>query len=183
MEVDWACLKLSGDKAAPFPVVVPVATKDSEMPEPTSTEKLFICHCPVQLFLDDADIEVCHVMVKEASVGLVGPKTISFQNGAFPGSCGGPYVFCNKAVVLHVDSVSATKTANDLRNKATTVLTPSGRKRKLTEAEITCMVADSCASSHARLGSGSGMTLHVRSGIMMLLQARNNSAHMQSIRR
>ena len=94
-----------------------------------------------------------------------------------------PFRARDKAVALHVDSVSTTKTADDLRNEASTVLAPSGRKRKLTEAEIACMVADSCASSHALPGSGSGITLHVRSGIMTLLQARNNSTHMQSIRR
>ena len=112
-------------------------------------------------------------MVKEASVGLLGKKTINFQSGGFPGSCGGPYVFRNKAVALHVDSVCSTKTADDLKNERITSA-PSGRKRKLTEAEITRMVADSCTSSHTSLGTG--IILNVRSGIMELLQERRQDA-------
>ena len=166
-QVNWACLRRDEESSAPFPFVIPVATSDSDMPKPASTEKLFIYHCPVQQFLDDTEIEVCHVMVMEASVGLVGKKTINFQNGGFPGSCGGPYVFRNKAIALHVDSVSTTKTADNLKNETTTSAR-SGRKRKLTEAEITRMVADSCASSHTSLGTG--IILHVRSGIMAVLQ-------------
>lgn len=162
-QVDWACL-ICDESSATFPFIVPVATSDSDVPTPASTEKLFIYHCPVQLFLDDADIDVCHVMVMEASVGLVSKKTINFQNGGFPGSCGGPYIFRNKAVALHVDSVSTTKTADDIKRESIGL----GRKRKLKEAEVTRMVADSCASSHSRLGTG--ITLHVRSGIMELLQ-------------
>jgi hypothetical protein len=45
----------------------------------------------------------------------------------------------------------------------------SGHKRKLNEEETTtCMGADSCASSHASLGTG--IILHVQSEIMTLLE-------------
>lgn len=172
--VDWACLKL-GDNAPPFPFVIPVATSNSDFPEFATTEKLFIYHCPVQLFTDDDDIEVCHVMVKEASVGLISGKHLNFQNGAFPGSCGGPYIFRNKAVALHADSVSTAKTAEGLQNE-TKIDAQSGKKRKLNEEEITRMVADSCASSHASLGSG--IILHVRSEIMKLVEKQTSENDM-----
>ena len=93
-----------------------------------------------------------------------GVKTLTFQNGAFPGSCGGPYIFRNKAVALHTESTSTTKTAEDIKAEASA----SGRKRKLQPAEITRMMVDSCVSSHTSLGCG--IMLHVRSGIMGLLQ-------------
>ena len=104
-------------------------------------------------------------MVKEASVGIVGRKTLNFQNGAFPGSCGGPYMFRNKAVALHVDSVSTTKVAEDFAEERKEC--KGGKKRKLTKEEITRKIADSCASSHTSLGSG--ILLAVRSEIMNLL--------------
>ena len=104
-------------------------------------------------------------MQKEASVGVIGVKTLTFENGAFPGSCGGPYIFRNKAVALHTESASTTKTAEDIKGEA------SGRKRKLQPAEITRMMVDSCVSSHTSLGSG--IMLHVRSGIMGLLENTN----------
>ena len=88
----------------------------------------------------------------DASVGLIGPKTLNFQNGAFPGSCGGPYMYRNKAVALHVDSVSTTKVAENFAEEKTTG--KKGRKRKLTGKEMTGKIADSCASSHSSLGSG-----------------------------
>jgi hypothetical protein len=159
-------LKRRDDEDNEFPFIIPVGTQASDVPQPTTLEKLFIYHCPVQLFLDDDEIDACHVMVKEASVGIVGQKTLNYQNGAFPGSCGGPYIFRNKAVALHIDSVSTTKTAEALRNEKGT--TSSGRKRKLTTAETALMVADSCASSHSSLGTG--ILLYVRSEIVALLQ-------------
>eukprot|EP00978_Attheya_sp_CCMP212_P009662 scaffold22944_cov31-Attheya_sp.AAC.1 len=115
-------------------------------------------------------MERLHVMVKEASVGIVNPKNLNFQNGGFPGSCGGPYIFHNKAVALHVDSVSTTTTVKDLQNEETTVKKgkKAGEKRKLTIAENTTMVTESCASSHTSLGTG--IILQVRSGIMHLLK-------------
>lgn len=163
-DVDWACLKLVNG-AVPMTCIIPIGMGDSDLPKPAALEKLFIYHCPVQLFLDDEETEVCHVMVKEASVGLVGKKVINFQNGAFPGSCGGPYIFRNKAIALHVDSVSTTKTAEMLKDER--VETQNGRKRKLTDAEVTRKMADSCVSSHTSLGSG--IILHVRSGIRGLV--------------
>ena len=164
-DVDWACLKVV-DENVSFPFVVPIATAESDTPEEATLEKLFIYHCPVQLFLEDPEMEACHVMVKEASVGIVGRKTLNFQNGAFPGSCGGPYMCRNKAVALHVDSVSATKVAENFAEERKE--DKHGRKRKLSREEITRKIADSCASSHSSLGSG--ILLAVRSGIMNLLK-------------
>ena len=109
------------------------------------------------------------MMVMEASVGIVNVKTLNFQNGGFPGSCGGPYIFRNKAVALHVDSISTTKTIEDLKNESTT--TRMGKKRKLTMAEKTTKVAESCSSSHSSLGTG--IILRVRSGIMSLLHEQD----------
>ena len=100
-QVDWACLKRDDEDNA-FPFINPVGTQASDVPQPRTREKLFIYHFAVQLFLDYDEIDACHVMVKEASVGIVGQKTLNYQNGAFPGSCGGPYIFRNKAVALHV---------------------------------------------------------------------------------
>ena len=72
----------------------------------------------------------------------------------------------NKAVALHVDSVSTTKAAaNFAGEKKTDKL---GRKRKLTQEEMTGKIANSCASSHSSLGSG--ILLAVRSGTMNLLE-------------
>ena len=164
-DVDWACLK-GVDENISFPFVVPIATEESDTPEEATLEKLFIYHCPVQLFLDDPEMEACHVMVKEAAVGIVGRKTLNFQNGAFPGSCGGPYMYRNKAVALHVDSVSTPKLAEDFAEETKT--DKCGRKRKLSREEITRKIADSCASSHTSLGSG--ILLAVRSGIMNLIK-------------
>ena len=164
-DVDWACLKVV-DENVSFPFVVPIATAESDTPGEATLEKLFIYHCPVQLFLDDSEMEACHVMVKEASVGIVGQKTLNFQNGAFPGSCGGPYMYRNKAVALHVDSVSTTKIAEDFAEETKT--DKLGRKRKLSREDMTRRIADSCASSHTSLGSG--ILLAVRSGIMNLLK-------------
>jgi len=161
--VDWASLELK-EKVPALPFAIPLATADSDMPVPATSEKIYIYHCPVQLFLDDPVFERCHVMKKEASVAMIGPKTLSYQNGAFPGSCGGPYIFRNKAVALHTESVSTTKTAEDIKTEAS----DRGRKRKLTESEVTRMMVDSCVSDHASLGSG--IVLHVRSGIMELLE-------------
>ena len=164
-DVDWACLKVV-DENVSFPFVVPIATAESDTPEEATLEKLFIYHCPVQLFLDDPEMEACHVMVKESSVGIVGQKTLNFQNGAFPGSCGGPYMYRNKAVALHVDSVSTTKIAEDFAEETKT--DKLGRKRKLSREDISRRIADSCASSHTSLGSG--ILLAVRSRIMNLLK-------------
>ena len=76
--------------------------QDSDIPTAATLEKLHVYHCcPVQLFLDDPDLDRCHVMQKEASVGLIGVKSLTFQNGAFPVSCGGPYIFRNKTVALY----------------------------------------------------------------------------------
>lgn len=104
-------------------------------------------------------------MVKEASVGIVAAKTINFQNGCFPGSCGSPYIFRNNAIALHVDAINATKEAMDFKDEMTG--TWSGKQRRLTPAEITREMVDSCVSSHSSLGTG--MILHVRSGIRSLL--------------
>jgi len=165
VDVDWACLRLADSKST-FSSFIPLATDSSDMPPRGSTEKLYIYHCPVGLFLEDIAMDTCHVMVKEASLGIIGEKTLSFQNGAFPGSCGGPYIFRNKAVALHTESTSTTKTAEDIRDEGTTL----GRKRKLSPLEVVEMVADSCVSSHTSLGSG--IVLHVRTGIMELLRPR-----------
>ena len=133
------------------------------MPPRGSTEKLYIYHCPVGLFLEDVTLDACHVMVKEVFLGVIGEKTLSCQNGGFPGSCGGPYIFRNKGVALHTESTSTTKSAQDIKEEATSL----GRKRKLTKMEVVEMVADSCVSNHASLRSG--ILLHVRDGIMALL--------------
>ena len=164
VDVDWACLKLK-DGSPSFPFAIPLAADDNDMPKAATLEKMYIYHCPVQLFLEDADMVRCHVMVKEASVGIVAAKTINFQNGAFPGSCGGPYVFRNKAIALHVDFVSATKAAQNLKDEMTE--TQSGKRRRLTAAEITRKMVDSCVSTHT--SRGTGIILHVRSGIRNLL--------------
>ena len=161
--VDWASLKLQ-DEALVLPFVIPIATADSDMPPRATLEKIHIYHCPVQLFLDDPELETCHVMQKEASVGVIMSKTLTYQNGGFPGSCGGPYMFRNKAVALHTESVSTTKTAEAIKVEASA----AGRKRKLRDAEVTRMMVDSCVSNHTSLGSG--ILLHVRSGIMKLLE-------------
>ena len=162
--VDWACLKLD-DNEMPFSAFIPLASSPHDIPPRGSTEKLYIYHCPIGLFLDDIAMETCHVMVKEASIGVIGAKTLSYQNGAFPGSCGGPYIFRNKAVALHTDSVSTTKTAQDIKDEATS----QGRKRKLPKSQAMEMVVDSCVSNHTSLGNG--IVLHVRSGIMNLLHS------------
>lgn len=138
------------------------------MPPRGSTEKIYIYHCPVGVFVDDTAMDACHVMVKEASLGIISEKTLSYQNGAFPGSCGGPYIFRNKAVALHTESTSTTKTAQDIQNEPTV---SGGRKRRLSQLEVVEMVADSCVSSHTSLGSG--IVLHVRSGIMDLMRPRS----------
>ena len=164
VDVDWACLTLADSERSTFSSFIPLATDSSDMPPRGSTEKLYIYHCPVSLFLEDIAMDTCHVMVKEASLGIIGEKTLSFQNGAFPGSCGGPYIFRNKAVALHTESTSTTKTAEDIRDERT----DQGRKRKLTPLQVVEMVADSCVSSHTSLGSG--IVLHVRTGIMELLR-------------
>eukprot|EP00977_Amphora_coffeiformis_P019394 scaffold7213_cov166-Amphora_coffeaeformis.AAC.10 len=160
--VNWAYLKCN-DKDNVFPFIIPVGTQASDVPQPATHEKLFIYLCPVQLFIHDDEIDACHVIVKEASIGC---KTIKYKNGAFPGSCGGSYIFHNKALVLHADSVSTTKTANALKNEKATIST--GRKRKLTTAEAALMIANSCASSYTSLGMG--ILLHIRHEIMDLLQ-------------
>lgn len=131
---------------------IPLATQDSDIPAAGTSEKLHVYHCPVQLFLDDPDMERCHVMRKEAPVEVIGGKSLTFQNGAFPGSCGGPYIFRNKAVALYTEFTSSTEAS------------ASGRKRKLQETEIIRMMVDSCVSNHASLGRG--IVLHVRSEIM-----------------
>ena len=102
--------------------------QDSDIPTAATLEKLHVYHCcPVQLFLDDPDLDRCHVMQKEASVGLIGVKSLTFQNGAFPVSCGGPYIFRNNAVALYTEFTRTTKTAEDIKAEASA----SGRKRKL----------------------------------------------------
>lgn len=164
IDVDWACLTLADSEQSTFSSFIPLATASSDMPPRGSTEKLYIYHCPVDLFLGDDTLETCHAIVKEASLGIIGQKTITFQNGAFPGSCGGPYIFRNKAVALHTESTSTTKTAEDIRDERT----DQGRKRKLTPLQVVEMVADSCVSRHTSLGSG--IVLHVRTGIMELLR-------------
>jgi hypothetical protein len=165
IEVDWAALVLDEDvDSFPLTSTIPLATHVSDIPSPGTSEKLYVYHCPLQLFLDDPEFERCHVMQKEASVGIIGVKTLTFQNGAFPGSCGGPYMFRNKAVALHTESTSTTKTAQNIKAEDSA----SGRKRKLQPDEINRMMVDSCVSSHTSLGSG--IMLHVRSGIMALLK-------------
>jgi hypothetical protein len=163
-EVDWACLMLDDGNIPSLPFCIPLATQDSDIPEPATLEKLYIYHCPIRLFLEDPEIDTCHVMVKKALVGIIGKKTLNFQNGGFPGSCGGPYMYRNKAVALHVDSVSTTKTAEELCAGSTW----GGKKRKLTPSEVTRMMVDSCVSSHTSMGTG--ILLHVRKGIMDLLK-------------
>eukprot|EP00978_Attheya_sp_CCMP212_P026459 scaffold87105_cov24-Attheya_sp.AAC.1 len=78
---DGACLRRTDRNK--FLSVIPVATERDELPQDATLDKLFIYHCPVQLFLDhvDGEIERLHVMVKEASVGIVNPKNLNFQNG------------------------------------------------------------------------------------------------------
>lgn len=98
VDVDWVCLKLK-DGSTNFDFATPLATDDNDMPKAATKEKMDIHHCPVQLFLDDAEMARCHVMVKEASMRIVAAKTITFQNGGFPGSCGGPT--CSATNVLH----------------------------------------------------------------------------------
>ena len=82
--VDWAALVLDGE-ADRFPLtsVIPLAKQSSDIPSPGTSEKLYIYHCPIQLFLDDAELDRCHVMQKEASVGIVGKKHSPSKMGRF----------------------------------------------------------------------------------------------------
>ena len=104
MDVEWAALSLEED-SPPFVLCHSSchATQDSDIPAAATLEKLHVYHCcPVQLFLNHPDMDRCNVTQKEASVGLVlGTKSLTFQNGAFPVSCGGPYIFRNKTVALY----------------------------------------------------------------------------------
>lgn len=71
IDVDWACLKLK-DHSTKFDFAIPLATHDNDIPKAATLEKMYIYHCPVQLFLDDAEMVRCHAMVKEASVNCGG---------------------------------------------------------------------------------------------------------------
>ena len=167
---DWACLKRQdGDS---FSTHIPVAMTEGELPKDATLEKLYIYHCPVELFLVDDATRRLHPMVKEAGVGTVNPLSICFQNGGFPGSCGGPYIFRNKAIAMHIASINTGLTAEMLEqlDGEDGSATPAKKKRKTASvlASEATKVAESSVSSHSSLGSG--IILQRRSGIMRFIR-------------
>ena len=161
---DWAFLKVCG--GGQLSTTIPLATTPEELPQRGTLEKIYIYHCPVKIFRDSRKRTSVHAMPKEASVGTISDKTLSFQNGGFSGSCGGPYVFRNKVVALHVASQSDTVDF-EMLDEYEEVST--GRKRKKTMIEKTIEVAESCTSSHTSLGTG--IILQARSGIMKIIRS------------
>eukprot|EP00339_Tiarina_fusa_P014072 CAMPEP_0117024420 /NCGR_PEP_ID=MMETSP0472-20121206/18142_1 /TAXON_ID=693140 ORGANISM="Tiarina fusus, Strain LIS" /NCGR_SAMPLE_ID=MMETSP0472 /ASSEMBLY_ACC=CAM_ASM_000603 /LENGTH=414 /DNA_ID=CAMNT_0004730855 /DNA_START=42 /DNA_END=1284 /DNA_ORIENTATION=+ len=156
---DWAFLKVC--EGAELTDFIPLATTQDELPPRGTLEKIYVYHCPINSFRDSRKATSVHVLPKEASVGTVAEKSLSFQNGGFAGSCGGPYVFRNKVVALHVASEND---AYDFEMLDDRVIETKNKKRKMSLAEKTKLVAESCASSHASLGTG--IILQVRSGLM-----------------
>lgn len=158
---DWAFLKVSeGVQLTSF---IPVATSPDDLPHRGTLEKIYIYHCPVRIFRESRKATSVHAMVKEASVGTISEKSLSFQNGGFSGSCGGPYVFRNKVVAIHAAS------ENDIVDfeMLDEYKEVHGRKRKKSILDKTKEVAESCSSSHMSLGTG--IILQARSGIMKVL--------------
>ena len=136
--------------------------RDADLPKRGTLEKMYIYHCPVSIFREERSETSVHAIPKEVNVGTVAEKFLSFQNGGFRGSCGGPYVFHNKVVALHVELLNDAVDFEMLEEQEITTL--RGRKRKLTMAEKTKEVAESCVSSHTSLGTG--ILLTKRSGLM-----------------
>ena len=167
---DWACLKRQDGES--FSTHIPVAMTEGELPKDATLEKLYIYHCPVELFLADDVTVRLHPMVKEAGVGIVNPLSICFQNGGFPGSCGGPYIFRNKAIAMHVASINTGLTAEMLEqlDGEEGAATPAKKKRKTASvlASEAMKVAESSVSSDSSLGSG--IILQKRSGIMRFVK-------------
>lgn len=77
---------------------IPLATEPGDLPEDAILDKLFIYQCPVQPFLDEADSEIerLHVMVNEASVRIVNPKNLNFQNDGFQTPVAGIIMFTTR---------------------------------------------------------------------------------------
>ena len=143
-----------------------MAMTPEELPERGTLEKIYIYHCPVKIFRESRRRTSVHAMPKEASVGTISDKSLSFQNGGFLGSCGGAYVFRNKVVALHVAS---SNDIVDFKMLDEDMQVGTRRKRKKTLIEKAKEVAESCASSHANLGTG--IILQARSsGIMKVFR-------------
>ena len=158
---DWAFLKVSdGVELTSF---IPVGTAPEDLPQRGTLDKIYIYHCPVKIFRESRKQTSVHAMPKEASVGIISEKSLSFQNGGFSGSCGGPYVFRNKVVAFHTASENDVVDFEMLDEHKEV----GGRKRKKTILDKTKEVAESCTSSHTCLGTGT--ILQARSGIMKIL--------------
>lgn len=159
---DWAVLKRDDRKT--FDETIPVATKVEELPTVGTKKKLTFYHCPVTLFTTQQET-ILHVTPKEGSVGLIGNKTIQFQNGGFDGSCGGPYVYCGKAVAIHVESINTALTPGSLkaleksqgkrsRAKSTAETANLTSEMAVSTAKMALEMAESSASSHASNAGG-----------------------------
>jgi len=98
-------------------------------------------------------------MPKEVSIGPVEERFLSLQNDGFRGSCGGPYIFRNKVVALHIDSANEPVDFEMLEEEI-----KAGRKRTMVKIDKVLAVAESTVSSHTSLGTG--LILQVRSGLM-----------------
>jgi len=159
---DWAFLKLKPE-AGRLEYFIPLATSPNELPQRGTLEKMYTYHCPVRIFLNARKAASVHALVKEVNVATIdsNKKFLSFQNGGFSGSSGGPYIFRNKAVALHSNSANDAVAFEMLQEE---LIQDGDKKRKLTFIEKTKEVAESSASSYACLGTG--LILQARSGLM-----------------
>jgi len=158
---DWAFLKVAEDGMA-LTDFIPVATSKDELPKRATLQKMVVYTCPVGIFNAATEKGTLHVLAKEVNVGIISEKHLSFQNGGFKVSCGGPYIFRNKAVAMHIASENNAVSFEMLEDSEVQVTRT--RKRKMSPLEKTKEVAESSASSHASLGSG--VILQARPGLM-----------------
>ena len=158
---DWAVLQRTDQLS--FERYIPLASREDELPSAATDLKMTIYQCPVGLFLNDDEVHVVHVMSKACGVGLIGTDSISFQNGGFSGSCGGPYVFLGKCVAMHVGSFSESLSAQAIMKHNEKAQAEQEnvcedelpKKRKsMTEQEALLESTESLSSTHTSMGDG-----------------------------
>ncbi len=172
---DWAFLKVCDSKLADF---IPLAREINELPERGTKEKMDVFNCTVKIFRDARREATLHAFPKEVGVGTVGEKFMSFQNGGFKGSCGGPYIFRNKAVALHVESHNDAYDYEMLEEQEEEEIQAGTRSRKRTKLDRTLEVAESTVSSHSSIGTG--LILQARSGLMKVFNGEMEDSQVPS---
>jgi hypothetical protein len=136
-----------------------------------------VYHCTVNILRNAKREGTLYAFPKEVGMG---ETSISFQNiGGCKGSfCGGPYIFRNKTVALHVESHDDAYDYEMLEEDVEDEEIRAGtRRRKRIKLDRTLEVVESTISSH--LSIGTGLILQACSGLMTVFDGEMDAKEQQ----